>query len=65
MTVHQFPPHRIVRTANQCTVGLSPLAFMFLPLRLWVQCVTQWMDIMTDAEPPSSITFHFGRLDRD
>lgn len=65
MTVHQFPPHRIVRTANQRIIGLSPLAFVFFPLRLWMQCVTQWMDMMTDAEPPSSITFHFGRLDRD
>jgi hypothetical protein len=65
MTVHSFPPSRIVRTQEKHTVGLSPLAFVFFPMRLWMQCVTQWMDLMTDAEPPSSITFHFGRMDRD
>lgn len=65
MTVHQFPPHRIVRTDPRHTIALSPLALMFLPMRLWMQCVSQWMDIMADAEPPTSITFHFGRLDRD
>ena len=69
MTIHHFPSGRIVRTEAKHTIGLSPglspLALVFLPLRLWIQCVSQWMDLMTAAEPPTSITFHFGRLDRD
>ena len=64
MTVHQFPASRIVRYEHERRQGMTPLALLFLPARLWLNYWSRWMDIMIEAEPETDITFHFGRADR-
>lgn len=68
MTLHQFPAHRIFRTEAEVEMakgqGITPLALLFFPARLWISCCSRWMDLMIEAEPDTRITFHIGPIDR-
>jgi len=64
MTIIAFPAHRIVRTESERSQGITPLTLFFLPARLWISYWSRWIDIAIEAEPETSVTLHFGRVDR-
>lgn len=45
-----FPPHRIRRVITKEGQRITPLAFLLVPARLWVNYWSWWIDLALEIE---------------